>query len=454
MTMSFNLGKPILVMVVISLISGVFILRRPPAPRADLDVWVFADSHYRTFADIVPMFEKRHDVTVNLSVMNGKSMAVRLSSLFMAVPDSTLIPDLVEMEIGLVGRFFRPPVPDIGFLPIERRLKESGHWEQLVHSRLAPWSKDGVVFGAPHDVHPVGITYREDLFRVAGIDLAEAKTWREFHSLCVQFERYWTQRGYRYRHALELPASSSEYLQVMLLQRGINLIDDRGNVRMDDPKAAETLAFYAQLVAGPRRITGVTNPGNAAFARDVAEGNLCAFITPDWRVTYIKNFGGPAVAGRMRMMPLPVFEAGDTPTSTLGGTMMGITRASRKQDMAWKLLEFLYFSDEGLAARRRHSDILPPIRKMWQDPYYHAPDPFFGGQRIHELLTDLAGKIPRRYVTPATPIATMALNDALVRAVDHVDEHGSVGLESACQEWLSAAARKLEARMKQWRFEE
>jgi arabinosaccharide transport system substrate-binding protein len=452
--MSFHLGKPILVMMIVSLISGVFILRRPTPPKADLNLWVFADAHYRTFGEIIPEFERRHGLDVNLVVLYPRSMTVRLASLFMSDAKAEDIPDLVELEIGIVGRFLRPPPDDIGFLPVEERLKESGYWDQLVRSRLAPWSKDGIVFGVPHDLHPVTITYRHDLFREAGIDLSQAKTWPQFHEACERFERYWAERGYRYRHALELPVSSSEYLQVMLLQRGINLIDNRDDVRLDDPKVAKTLAFYAQLVAGPRRIAGQTTPGNASFPRDVAEGNLCAFITPDWRVTYVKRYGGPSVSGRMRMMPLPIFEEGDAPTSTHGGTMMGITRACANPDAAWKLLEFLYFSEEGMAARRRHSDILPPIKSMWDDPYYHQPDPFFGGQKGNELFTDLADDIPARYVTPATPIATMAMNDALVRAVDHVERHGAEGLEDACRTWLAASARRLEARMKQWRFDE
>src|SRR5829696_7584773 len=108
--MSFNLGKPILVMMIVSLISGVFILRRPREPKADLDLWVFADAHYKTFREILPEFEKRRGVKVNLNVLFGKSMTVRLSSLFMSDPGSDQIPDLVELEVGLVGRFFRPPV--------------------------------------------------------------------------------------------------------------------------------------------------------------------------------------------------------------------------------------------------------------------------------------------------------------------------------------------------------
>ena len=73
----------------------------------------------------------------------------------------------------------------------------------------------------------------------------------------------------------------------MLLQRGINLIDNYGNVLPNDPRVAETLAFYAQLVAGPRKVPRSPASGDRARSRkDLADGNLLRFITPDWHVTY------------------------------------------------------------------------------------------------------------------------------------------------------------------------
>ena len=55
--------------------------------------------------------------------------------------------------------------------------------DKIVAARLAPWSKDGVIFGVPHDVHPVAIAYRDDLFREAGIDLPAARPGRSSASL-------------------------------------------------------------------------------------------------------------------------------------------------------------------------------------------------------------------------------------------------------------------------------
>ena len=133
--------------------------------------------------------------------------------------------------------------------------------------------------------------------------------------------------------------------------------------------------------------------------------------------------------------------------------MIGITKASRNKELAWKLIEYFYFSEDGLRARQENTDILPPIKSLWSDPSFHKPDPYFGGQRVGELLTELAAKIPPRYVTPATPIMSQFLNEAVAEARARVESHGTEGLEEWCRQKLESIAGDLRARMAQWRFE-
>ena len=91
---------------------------------------------------------------------------------------------------------------------------------------------------------------------------------------------------------------------------------------------------------------------------------------------------------------------------------------------------------------------------MWSDPDFHKPDPYFGGEKIGEMLTALAAQIPPRYVTPATPIMSQSLNDAVAEAVAYVNHHnGDKGLEEWCRKRLDSIAADLRARMAQWRFE-
>jgi ABC-type glycerol-3-phosphate transport system substrate-binding protein len=244
---------------------------------------------------------------------------------------------------------------------------------------------------------------------------------------------------------MELYTTQSEELLLMLLQRRINIVDDQNQVHLADPLVAQTLAFYAMLAAGERAISADTIPSTNFAYRDLADGAIGAMITPDWRVGYLKQYA-PELAGKLRMMALPVFDESDAPTSTWGGTMMGIPRSAKNPAQSWKLLEYLCLSPEGLAARHRYSDIIPPVRERWGDAMYQDGDAFFGGQRVDQLYISLAGRMPPRYMTPFSITAQTALSVMLNRAVAYAGEHGDEGLLEACQGWLTDAANEL----KQW----
>jgi arabinosaccharide transport system substrate-binding protein len=494
--MEFHLGKPVLAMLVMALVSGVGLLFERREPPADLTLWVFADTHARTYRSIQQRFEQESGKSLAIEDV-GDSINVRLTSLFMAGRSGNALPDAAEIEIGSIGRFFRPPVDDVGFLPLNHYLENSGFrviatpdapgqrgwnvrcaadgriythdgtcwrlnpnrtrpdaWiDRIVAARFAPWSKDGVIFGVPHDVHPVSLTYRDDLFRQAGIDLSTARTWPQFQALCVAYQDYWRAHGYPRRHALELPAAASDDLVIMLLQRHLNVVDDDERIHLTDERVVQTVAFYAQLVAGPEQIGAETDANTGIWINDLAAGNIGVFWTPDWRCDLIRAYGSSDLGGKLRMMPLPRFDPDDAPTSTWGGTMIGIPRHCADPDGAWKLIEFLYLSDAGLAARRAESDTISPLVEEWSDPIYQQPDPLFGGQQIRLLYVQLAGRIPPRYVTPMTNMAQITLSVVLSAAVDYVRQHGSTGLEEACRGWLQQAAADVQRRIDHASFE-
>lgn len=460
---SFPVGKPIGVMLLLALASGMVVFSRRPPPRSDQVVWVFAESHARVYRgdneskdspgqpSLIQHYAARTGRTVQVDLLAQRALDTRLLSLFMS-PDRSQTPDLAEVEISSVSKFFRLPVNEVGFLPLNKYLEESGLMNRLLPQRLSPWSKQGVIFGVPHDVHPVTITYRRDLFAQAGVDLASAGTWAEFQKRCLDYQRYWREHGDGKRWAVALPASSADDLVVMLLQRQVNLVDEDERPHLTDEKVARTLAFYAQLVAGRDRISASPSAG-VLWTRDLSQGDVAAAITPDWAIADLREYA-PELSGKLAMMPLPRFDPDDSPTSTWGGTMIGIPRACPDPDAAWDLLKFLYFSPEALEARRRYSTILPPDRKQWEAPEWHRPDAFFGGQKIGELYVELAERIPRRYVTPFSAMATSYLSAVLSRAVDQVNERGSEGLAEACWRWLGEAQRQLEKRIEFGKVEE
>lgn len=450
--MTFHLGKPILAMLLLTLVGGVGVLMRPTPPRADLEVWAFSDSLINAWRgprdqpddSLATLYEQRTGLDIEINQVSARAIDTRLLSLIMANQKGHDLPDVVTIEINSVGKFFRPPLDEVGLLPLNDYIQRDGLEGAILSSRLAPWTKEGVVFGIPNDVHPVSITYRKDLFDQAGVDLASARTWPEFQQLCLRFQEYW-HRQYRPRVAIDLSESAADAVYMMLLQRGVNILDDRNRVHIDHPKVAETLAFYAALVAGPRRIGASAGANQGVRMQELAEGNVCALITPDWMITQIRLWS-TGLEGKLAMMRLPRFDPSDYPTSTWGGTMAAIPRHCADPEAAWQFLKFLMLSQESLDARLRYSTILPPVAAGWSHPMFHRPDPLFAdGQVIGELYINLARQLPPRYVTPFTTIATSELSINLYRAVDYIRTTGSTtGLQERCQSWLDKSRRDLE----------
>lgn len=449
--MTFPPGKPILFLLVAAILSGlgILLLARGDLQQADLRVWVFDESHaasYRSTGEgrnsLARLYQEQTGQTVEVKLIPSRALDARLISLFSAGRAGHELPDVVEVEIGSVGKFLRGPANSIPFLPLNGYLQKSGVDVRLVPNRLAPYTKDGVVFGIPADVHPVTITYRRDLFDQAGVDLASVQTWEQFHDCCVAFEAYWHNAGNR--RAMELSRTSASDLMMLLLQRGVNLIDESGQVRLADRRVASTLAFYAQMVAGRRAVAEGTAAGSMLWVRDLSDGRLCAALTPDWRIRYLREMA-PELAGKLSMIPLPRFEPTDAPTSTWGGTMLGIPRRVANPDAAWALLEFLLASPEGLAARREHTDILPPLRDVLASPSLNVPDPLFGGQPVAAIYAELARHVPANRMHAYTPLASQALAGVLGQAVARVEAGETQDLEHACQEMLAQAQRQVES---------
>ncbi len=459
--MSFHLGRPILVMMILAaLCAAGLALRSSGKRRPDLLVWVFDEQHRKIFESgssagpgLLEQFQQTSGKSAGIELVGTRAEDVRLVSMFMS--DSRDVPDLVELEIGSVAKYFRPPVRDIGLLPLNDFLKRSGWMEQILKARFSPWSKDRVIFGVPYDVHPVSLVYRSDLFEQAGIDLVSKKTWPEFRQACMAFQAYWKAHGALNRHAMELQKSSADHLLPMLLQRHLNPINGNGEIEITREKFIETVAFYIECVSGPTNI-GAQAPSTAGgLKNDLLNGNICVLMTPDYRVDQLKELV-PELAGKMRMMAMPVFESGDAPTATWGGTMIGIPRNAKDPEAAWKLLEFLYLSPQAAEARRKYTSILPPVMSQWNDAVYQRADPYFGGQKIDALYIQLAKDLPERYVTPSTTLASGYLSRVILQGSNFVAAHPGdhAALAEKCRQLLTDIQDDLQRRIQHGKFDE
>ncbi len=319
-------------MLALLVLSAPFVLR-PRSRKGDvIRVWTFAQTHFDEYEARVGLFEERHPgVAVDLQLLPGNVMFDKMISSFLSGVGA---PDLAEVEISSVGRFFLGRKSDCGWVDLKPRLEAEGYLDQVVQARFVPWSNRGSIYGVPHDIHPVVLLYREDLLSAQGIDLpSEVETWDDFIRLFADRRLTDTDGdGEVDRHALMMIRDGAGHLRLLLNQRGTDFFDAEGNVLMDSEECLDTLTFMRSLFYDYDFIFQQPQFGPDLYG-PMKEDRLYAVMAPDWFIGLVRKFA-EGLAGKWKAMPLPAFEPGGRRTSTWGGTMMGMTKQCEDKDLA------------------------------------------------------------------------------------------------------------------------
>jgi arabinosaccharide transport system substrate-binding protein len=448
--MNFSFGKAPFFLLLLALISGLYVWRshqRYGVERADLVLLTHARLHADVYARIIPQFEAKHGVRVDVQVMDARALRSRLQAAFLSGAE---VPDLVEINEN-IAYYTRGPLEDIGFLDLTDWIRERGFDKEFVAARFSSYSSRGRIFALPHDVHPVMLAYRADIVEdELGLDPSQWTTWEEFARHARMMTKDLNGNGIPDRYGLEMPPDGRGILRQLLLQRGGGLFNEEGEVLFDDELTVETVLWYLRAALGPERFG--FDPGNGQpFYRAMNDGLVLFYFTPDWR-SRIFNVYAPSLEGRMKLMPLPAWETGGRRTSTASATGLAVTKASPRRELAKQLAEFLYlqFDDGGEIAADLH--ILPPARSTWDAPAFDRPYSYYRNQPIMRLYADLASDVPPVWVTPYSMLAEEKLVAAVVNCSLRYRQHGEQGLEEMVRTELRRGADQVREMMARNRF--
>lgn len=401
----FPPGRVPLLLIVFALVSGLAVTVRKATPRRHiLAIWTFTHLAAEEFADRLADHPDRDRIKVlNL----GRAMSDRLS---LGVMTRTELPDLVEVEQSELGRYLRGPVDQIPFVDLTERIQREGWDTKCVAARFARYSVEGHIFGIPHDVHPVVLVYRPDVLADLGYSPEDLTTWSDWIEAANAFYRPGAPGTREWRHGLALSDVEGFDFLILLWQRGGDIFDASGDVILDSDLAGDTLEFYLSLFRSDPPAAGARLSSWTEDFAALARGQFVALIGPDWYLATMRVDAASLLEGKVRCMPLPAWQPGGRRTSTSGGTMMGIPKGCPDVNRAWALAKFLYFDRESLIRRFRNQTIVPPLRTIFDDPAFDEPAPFFQGQRVGRLLTQLAEEVPPVHGSPYIPEAYALLN--------------------------------------------
>jgi len=356
----------------------------------------------------------------------------------------TPVADLIEVDESVFPQAFLGPVEQIGFLDITDRLHSEGLYEQINEPSFSQQISRGRHFGLPHDVHPVLLAYRSDLVEAAGIDVSEIETWDDYFRVMRPLMRDSDGDGQPDRYLLSLSEMRWDLIPILFLQNDGQIFDEDDVPIFASERNVRTLATIMTWITGPSRATIDVPWFTAAGHKQMLDGLVVGNITPDWLLGFWK-IENPQLAGKVKLMPLPAFEPGGRRTSARGGSMIGINKRSAHIEECWKMAKALYLSAEIAEKTWRLTNILSPVKTLWDEPFYHEPDPFFGGQRVGSLYIEAAPHVPRR---PSSPYANMAfarISNAAITLRSYADRNGIYSVDTLAPEALRLLKKEQES---------
>jgi arabinosaccharide transport system substrate-binding protein len=417
-----------------SMLGVTWVQLRSAEAKPDLVLALSAPNHVVAYRKVEERFEREHGIDVAFQLVNPRALTTRLQNAMLA---GTEVPDLAELPFDAMRYFGRGPLNDIGFLDLTERLQKEGLRERLVEARVSLWSTRGHVFALPHDVHPVMLAYRADLVEQLGIDVETLATWDDFAAAGRRVTSDLDGDGVLDRFMIDLQSGGSDYLMVLLLQRGIGLFDEHGELTFNQPLTVDTLLWYLHQYYGEGRI-GYDCGWGQPLAKAMSDGLVLFYIVPDWRA-HLLEMESPKVTGKMKLMPLPAWEPGGRRTSVWGGSGLAITKRGKDPELAWQFARALYFDRSELGKRFADTSILPALKDAWALPEFSQPSAYYSGQPIGSLYAELASEVPPLWMTPATPIANNKLSEAFLKTVDHYRINGDTGLREFLERELDEA---------------
>ena len=230
---------------------------------------------------------------------------------------------------------------------------------------------DGKMYGLPFDGETTGLFYRKDLFAAAGIT-EPPKTWDEFTAAAQKLTD-----PAKKQYGFQVFAPEAEYyFYPWLWQNGGDLLSpDEKTFLLNNDAGKQAADYYVGLAkySSPDYLNSNSYDARVGFA----QGQIGMYMAGSWFAgTLDEEF--PKIHDQWAAAPLPSGSAGCK--TTIAGDSLVLFAQGKKQDAAWKWIEFLN-KPENMAEWTYKSDgtSLPPRTALLDSPELVKEKPVLKG---------------------------------------------------------------------------
>jgi trehalose/maltose transport system substrate-binding protein len=329
---------------------------------------------------------KKTGHTVEFTSMST-DVSVELATLQQLLAAGSTELDVARVDIiwpGLVANHFidlKPHIP-------EEVLKQ--HFPSIVQNNLV----NGKLVAMPWYTDAGVLYYRKDLLEKHGQQ--PPTTWQELAEAARKVVAAEKKAGNGKLVGFVFQGKAYEGLTCNALEwvdsfGGGTIVDPRGQVTLNNPKAVEAIDFFASLIGNvvPKGVLSYDEEG----ARGAFQSGNAVFMR-NWPYAWaLANSKDSPVKDKVGVMALPKGGAEGKSTGTLGGWQLGVPKYSKNQALAVDLVKYLT-SREEQKRRALVGSFNPTIMSLYEDEELLKANPFF-----RSLYSTFTNAVPRPTIT-------------------------------------------------------
>lgn len=413
--------------------------------KGSLEMWTFSASRSVWEKKMAKRFMALHPgVNVTVTVLPYFAMHDKLAAAVLAGAGA---PQLADVEVHEIGRFFKPP---IGFVALDSLIATAGGKNQFYEAEaFGPATWQGKTYGVGSEVDPVIFYARADVLEKVGVsvpsDYLTAKpaidTWDDFVAIGKEIKKA---TGHYFAG---IDYSGPGQWQMIMETRGTGIFDSEGRPQLDSDVAVETLSFLRDLIYKYK--IAIPAPGGhqstTEFYTALSSSTVVGSLNAEWFGYYIKQ-AAPKQKGDWVIQRAPRWPSGPVRSAEYGGTwqMIPSQNPREQQGLAWEFIRFMNFDVANIVPEYTIGALFPSLRVASQGKYaamYKVGDPYFRNESIGALTEQAAPTLLPEYSSPI--MLDVAVTQGPAMAWEPVLLHNSASPSKALRDLQSYAVKQL-----------
>lgn len=377
-----------------------------------LTVWCW-DPSFNIYAmkEAEKIYQKDHpDFKLNIVETVVEDVETKLTTAA-AAGDLSTLPDIFLMQDNSYQKFLA------NFPEIFADLTGKMNFDDFAKAKVSYSVKDGKNYAVPFDNGTAIFAVRTDLIEKAGLKVSDFTdiTWDKFIELGKQVKK---ETGLS---MISQQAGAPDLVLLMVQSCGASTLNEDGSPHVtNNPQLRQAMETYVEMVKDGV-LSEVTDWDQ--YIASMNNSSVAGTVNGCWILSSIQVKDDQS--GKWAVTNIPALDDVDGATnySNNGGSSWAVSQSSKNQTLAIDFLsETFGGSTELYDAILPKSGALATYLPAAKSAVYQEPQPFFGGQKIYEDITNYASKVPSNitgaYYFNVKDALGVALTDIIQQGAD------------------------------------